>query len=96
AMDAHLRALCEEGHDVERLHALFRAAHTIKGSAGMFGLEAVVGFTHHVENLLSRLRDGALEPAPSLLELLLECRDHIEDLVGRALEDDGGEAVLAP
>ncbi|WP_248281443.1 Hpt domain-containing protein, partial [Azoarcus sp. TTM-91] len=83
-MDAHLRALCEEGHDVERLHALFRAAHTIKGSAGMFGLEAVV------------LRDGALEPAPSLLELLLECRDHIEDLVGRALEDDGGEAVLAP
>ncbi|NMG37615.1 chemotaxis protein CheA, partial [Azoarcus sp. TTM-91] len=25
-----------------------------------------------------------------------ECRDHIEDLVGRALEDDGGEAVLAP
>ncbi|NMG68117.1 chemotaxis protein CheA, partial [Azoarcus indigens] len=96
AMDAHLRALCEEGHDVERLHALFRAAHTIKGSAGMFGLEAVVGFTHHVENLLSRLRDGALTPTPSLLELLLECRDHLEDLVGRALEDDGGEALLAP
>jgi len=95
AMEAHLRALCDEGHDVERLHALFRAAHTIKGSAGMFGLEAIVSFTHHVENLLSRLRDGALAPAPSLLELLLDCRDHIEDLVGRALEEDDGGPLLA-
>ncbi len=42
----------------ELLDALFRAAHTVKGSAGIFGLDAVVAFTHHVESLLDRLREG--------------------------------------
>jgi two-component system chemotaxis sensor kinase CheA len=35
--------------DRELLDALFRCAHTVKGSAGIFGLDAVVAFTHHVE-----------------------------------------------
>lgn len=35
--------------DAEAVNALFRAAHTIKGSAGLFGFDAVVGFTHVVE-----------------------------------------------
>jgi two-component system chemotaxis sensor kinase CheA len=46
--------------DRELLDALFRCAHTVKGSAGIFGLDAVVAFTHHVESLLDRLREGAL------------------------------------
>jgi two-component system chemotaxis sensor kinase CheA len=45
--------------DRELLDALFRCAHTVKGSAGIFGLDAVVAFTHHVESLLDRLRAGA-------------------------------------
>ncbi|HNW65419.1 MAG TPA: Hpt domain-containing protein, partial [Piscinibacter sp.] len=32
--------------DRELLDALFRCAHTVKGSAGIFGLDAVVAFTH--------------------------------------------------
>ncbi|MBX9715814.1 MAG: Hpt domain-containing protein, partial [Burkholderiaceae bacterium] len=34
--------------DSELLGALFRCAHTVKGSAGIFGLDQVVAFTHHV------------------------------------------------
>ena len=37
---------------------LFRTAHTIKGSAGVFGLDALVRFTHVMENVLERLRFG--------------------------------------
>jgi two-component system chemotaxis sensor kinase CheA len=34
------------------MNSAFRAAHTVKGTAGLFGFDAVVGFTHEVESLL--------------------------------------------
>ena len=42
----------------ELLDALFRCVHTVKGSAGIFGLDAIVAFTHHVETLMDLLREG--------------------------------------
>ena len=56
----------------DELHALFRCAHTIKGSAGLFGLDAVVHFTHAVESVLDRMRNGELELSDALINLLLE------------------------
>ena len=70
--------------DRELLDALFRCAHTVKGSAGIFGLDAVVAFTHHVESLLDRLRAGALQLTPALDTLLLQCNDQIRALVDAA------------
>jgi chemotaxis protein histidine kinase CheA len=49
----------------EQLGALFRAMHTIKGSAGLFGLEDIVHFTHQVEDLLDQLRDGSCSWMPN-------------------------------
>ena len=77
--------------DRELLDALFRCAHTVKGSAGIFGLDAVVAFTHHVESLLDRLRAGALQLTPALSTLLLQCNDQIRALVdaaGQPASDD--------
>lgn len=65
----------------DELHALFRCAHTIKGSAGLFGLDAVVHFTHAVESVLDRMRNGELELSDALINLLLESQDHIASLV---------------
>jgi two-component system chemotaxis sensor kinase CheA len=65
----------------ELVNAIFRAAHTIKGSAGLFSLDHVVAFTHVVESLLDRVRDGRLKIADRLVVLLLSCRDHIGLLV---------------
>ena len=81
--------------DRELLDALFRCAHTVKGSAGIFGLDAVVGFTHHVETLLDRLRDGKLALTPELSTLLLQCNDQIRLLVDAALapQADDGQAL---
>ncbi len=72
--------------DRELLDALFRCAHTVKGSAGIFGLDAVVGFTHHVETLLDRLREGQIALNPELSTLLLQCNDQIRSLVAAALD----------
>lgn len=80
-MERHLLELESTSEDPEQLNALFRCVHTIKGSAGLFGLDHVVAFTHVVENVLDRLRDGALELDQNLAALLLKCRDHIAALI---------------
>ena len=74
--------------DHDLLGALFRCAHTVKGSAGMFGLDRVVAFTHHVESLLDRLREGQLVLTPDLSTLLLESNDEIRHLVAQAAAPD--------
>ncbi|MCQ8103973.1 chemotaxis protein CheA [Methylomonas sp. SURF-2] len=72
----------EDGEDTtERINSIFRAAHTIKGSAGLFGLDHIVAFTHVVESLLDLLRAGNLSVSPELVAALLPCCDHIGLLV---------------
>ncbi|MBX9607399.1 MAG: chemotaxis protein CheA [Gammaproteobacteria bacterium] len=78
--DALLR-LEADPHDRDLLDAIFRAAHTIKGSAGVFGYDPVVHFTHGVESVLDRLRDGEFALTPTLSALLLRCGDHMGALV---------------
>lgn len=84
AMEAALLRLEDNNQDRETLNELFRAVHTIKGSAGIFGLDDIVSFTHRVENLLDMARDGKLVLESNLLSLLLPCRDHIAQLVDNA------------
>ncbi|PKY11195.1 hypothetical protein B1757_05750 [Acidithiobacillus marinus] len=82
-MESALLFMEEQGADLERINAVFRAAHTIKGSAGLFGLEEVVRFTHRLENLLDRIRSGSKMLTPSNITLLLSCGDHINDYLDR-------------
>lgn len=72
--------------DRELLDALFRSAHTIKGSAGIFGIDGVVAFTHHVETLLDQMRGGRKALTPELSTLLLQCNDQIRVLVNAAID----------
>jgi two-component system, chemotaxis family, sensor kinase CheA len=74
-----LQMECDD--DPELVAALFRAAHTIKGSSGLFGLDHVVQFTHTVESALEQLRSGSIAVTPELVGALLPCRDHIAAMV---------------
>ena len=76
-----LLAMAEASHDLETLNSAFRAAHNIKGTAGMFGCERVVEFTHEVEALLDRMRNGTQAIDQAAVQLLLECLDQIELLL---------------
>lgn len=80
-MEAALLALESGSGDPELVNAVFRAAHTVKGSAGLFGLDHVVAFTHAVESVLDRLRDGRLAIGEDLISLLLGCCDHTGALI---------------
>jgi two-component system chemotaxis sensor kinase CheA len=70
--------------DPDRVNAIFRAAHTIKGSAGIFSLHDIVAFTHVVESVLDTLREGRQGLESGLISLLLHCCDHMGVLVERA------------
>ncbi len=82
-MEDGLMAL-EHDPDPESINALFRAAHTIKGSAGLFGLEGIVRFTHHLESVLDAMRAGKIGVSEPLVALLLKSRDQLAELVEEA------------
>jgi two-component system, chemotaxis family, sensor kinase CheA len=65
----------------ETYNLIFRTAHTIKGSAGIFGLDALVKFAHVVENVLERLRSNQLTLTDELVNLLLASNDHLRRLL---------------
>ena len=85
-MEDLLLLLEREAQDPEALNAIFRAAHTIKGSAGLFGFETIVRFTHVVENLLDRARNNEFVIDEILTALLLECSDHMNTLIDAVAE----------
>jgi len=92
SMEAALLRMDEGDKDMETINEIFRAAHTIKGSAGLFGLDDIVSFTHIVENVLDRARDEKIVITSDLLSIFLPCRDHISTLVENARNERENEA----
>ncbi len=82
-MEAALLQIEQAPDDVELINAIFRAAHTIKGSAGLFGLDHVVAFTHVAESVLDRIRSNELAFDETLSALFLEVCDHLNGLIAR-------------
>lgn len=95
ALEQLLLQLEDRPDDRELLDALFRCAHTIKGSGGVFGLDRLVGFTHHVETLLDQLREGQVRLSPALSTLLLQCNDQISALLAVAATPDADDIEAA-
>ena len=94
AIEALLLELEEQPDDRELLDSLFRCAHTVKGSAGIFGLNRVVEFTHHVETLLDKMREGEIALTPDISTLLLQCNDQIKFLVDTAADESADTPEL--
>lgn len=97
-MEAALLQLENAPRDTELLNTIFRGAHSIKGASTTFGIDEVGRFTHVLENLLERLRDGIVDTTSELIELLLTSVDIIDALVANAKDGspkpDNMEQVL--
>lgn len=102
--DEHLRATEEalvslEAHpdDEELLHGVFRAMHTLKGSAACIGLEAISELAHVQEELLERLRDRRIPVTRGVVTLLLAAVDALRQQVSSEASAGRSEpAVLGP
>jgi chemosensory pili system protein ChpA (sensor histidine kinase/response regulator) len=73
----------EGNNNPEEINRLFRAIHTVKGSAAQVGLRRLGAIAHRVEDLIGRLRDGELEPSPALVDLCLESVDILRKTLRR-------------
>jgi chemosensory pili system protein ChpA (sensor histidine kinase/response regulator) len=68
----------EANPNSEDINRLFRAMHTIKGSAAQVGLYRISRVAHRAEDLIGRLRDGELQPSASIIDLCLEAVDALK------------------
>ncbi len=89
-LDAHLKEL-KDG-DTETINSLFRAAHTLKGGAGLVGLTYIKEITHAAEDLLDAFRNGQISFSEEMLDTLYDAFDEVIELVD-AVEDTGSPDV---
>jgi chemosensory pili system protein ChpA (sensor histidine kinase/response regulator) len=68
----------EASPNAEDIHRLFRAMHTIKGSAAQVGLHRISRVAHRTEDLIGRLREGQLQPSASIVDICLESVDALK------------------
>jgi two-component system chemotaxis sensor kinase CheA len=96
-MEDALLSLESKPDDSETINSLFRAMHTIKGSSGLFGFNAIVGFTHEAESVLDKVRNGERSIDAELISVLLDTKDHTAKLIEHCLTQNESElpAVLA-
>lgn len=81
-----------DGERKATIDALFRAMHTIKGSARMLGLERVGQIAHDCEHTLSAVREGRLTITPPLADILMRSGDVIQEHIQASI--DGSTPVL--
>ena len=92
--EEHLQAVTEcllalEGNpNPEDIHRLFRSMHTVKGSAAQVGLHRLAAVAHRVEDLIGRMRDGALQPSAEIVDLCLESVDVLKKFLHRQWASD--------
>ena len=68
----------------DRLNAVFRAIHSIKGGGGAFGFSELVAFAHAYETLLDHVRDGRIELSDPVTVLCIRANDLVADFVNAA------------
>ncbi len=78
----------------EAIESIFRAAHTIKGTAGMFGFRAIERVTHICENLFDRIRKGTLSVSPSLMDGLFLALDKVREMFTNLKKGESAEIPI--
>ncbi len=86
-METELLNLDVGAADSETINTIFRAAHSIKGGSGTFGLSSVAEYTHVMETLLDEMRDGRRQVTQEAVNILLRSVDVLREML-LALRDD--------
>jgi len=80
-METELLNLDPGTADNEIINTIFRAAHSIKGGSGTFGLNDVAKFTHVMETLLDEMRDGRRDVTQEAVDILLNSVDVLREML---------------
>ncbi len=87
-LEEQFLAIQDGERSADRLNAVFRAIHSIKGGGGAFGFDALVRFAHSFETLLDYVRDGRIELTDEVIALCIRSVDLVADFVNAARSGD--------
>ncbi|MEX2181979.1 MAG: chemotaxis protein CheA [Gemmatimonadaceae bacterium] len=86
ALNRALLAIEQGEASRDQVDAIFRGVHTIKGMSATMGYGAVAEFSHELESLLDKVREGEQGISPDLMDALFAAADALEDGVEHAQE----------
>ena len=75
--------------DYQSMNSVFRAAHSLKGTAGFFSLRKIVTVAHELESLLLKIQDGKLEIQDDIVDVVLQSVDCLNELIDNTGDDTG-------
>jgi two-component system, chemotaxis family, sensor kinase CheA len=89
-MEANLLAIEEAGANIDEdlVNKVFRAAHSIKGGSGFFGLSKIKELAHKAETVLDMVRSRKMVPNPEITNVLLAAFDSLRDMINNLAESE--------
>ncbi len=86
-LESNILNLSNNYEDSDAIQEIFRAVHTLKGSAGAVELTEVSSYTHRFEDLLDLIRNNEIKIDDETIDVLLRGIDNIKDLVEAAYDE---------
>ncbi|MBP9680589.1 MAG: Hpt domain-containing protein, partial [Bacteriovorax sp.] len=74
-------ALESDKNNANLMNEIFRLAHNLKGTSRAVGFGDVAEFTHEMENLILKVKEGHVQITDEIVSLLLECNDHVSVMI---------------
>ncbi len=92
-IETDLLSIEKRGADIDEeiVNKVFRAAHSLKGGAGFFGLVTIKELAHKIENVLSMVRSRELVPNAEIVNLLLLSFDKLRELMNNTEESNNSD-----
>lgn len=92
SLNQRLLELEKDSENIAALNEIFRAAHTLKGMSSTMGFDDLADLTHHMENVLSDLKEGILSVNSSVVDVIFQCFDRIQSIIDK-IETEGSGAM---
>lgn len=89
-LDQFFVKLEESPGDLSLINEIFRAVHSVKGSAGFLGFNRLVDVAHQAENVLNKMRQKEMQATPETIDIILEAVDVLKSLMKEIKENSGG------
>ncbi len=90
-LESSLLELEYDPDDQELINKIFRSLHTIKGSGAMFGFDDISSFTHEIESVYDKVREGKLKVTKEIINLTLSARDQIKAMLNKTASEDDAQ-----
>ncbi|MDR4472185.1 MAG: Hpt domain-containing protein [Nitrospira sp.] len=90
-LDQRFVTLESDPTNTDLLNEIFRAMHSMKGSAGFLGFNHLVDVAHRGENILNKLRQAEMAVSPAIISVILETVDVIKAIMAD-IKDSGTDS----